>query len=995
MRRFLALLIVFLWFFQAKAQQTPSVYYHNSGITYNIGDLVSVNGIIYRATAVNTGDTPPSANWVQATESGGGGTIGGTIGDNQVAFGNGTDVIEGVPEMVYDKILHVFTLEEEIVLEHGFWDDSEYVGLTFEDDANNVISYIRHTNDISGGALRIRNQSSTEPDIEIVTTSGDLSVGATVGNVDVSIPLTGGSFTVGSIVGPVISIDTTRVDFPRVSIAEINSGNNRTATTVEWVQDYVANNAPAPVEPANQIVYGTGSGIDSEAEFAYDSAADSLSVVKIRTDTISVDGNLNLGWSGVQEDSYTGVIFKNGFNFLGTSRNNITYPNFWAGLYAGGDWSAHNDGGQGVTNDGANVGVGTFAMSSLVSEHQSVGVGAGALAYTTASSDNTAVGANAMFFLDGGSANTGVGRSVFQPLQTGSNNVGLGKNAGWKAGAADVTSVNQGIYIGADVDASAATGVTNEAVIGYNATGEGSNTMRFGNASVTGYRVATAYTPTVNHDLATKKYVDDEIAGSGGGTVGGTGVDNQVAVWAGTNTIEGTTGLTWDGSQLNIGTQGGFQAAEADNLYAREILAFDAGGYGTANVQVQGATGGDRLQMVWNTGQNYFEIKTTNYRTELEGRFLLTSTIAEITADASDSVLVHKGYVHDYVANNAGGGPDGIYTFSATTPYTTVSAQNGYHVVLSGTATTITLDDAGVALDEQFTFYNKTGGNVTWAFGTGDSAYQGIPADIPDGEYAWATLEAANTWSVQVGGGAGGVDESANYNWTGTHTFETPYTLFGTTAIPTAGLSFYYTGASGQNNIAWSNGIIDFIQNGTTKLTLGSEVKTTLDPTTGDGIGNRDYNDARYATTGGTNVWTGANTFGTVTQTIHSTTFSGGSTPTADFNGTTVRETVYANSNQSVTGTISETKVGTVVFCTQSSSATFTIPDTWTQKSGAHITFINIEDTPVTINVSGTATLNGGANSIVIPAADASGNSGVTLIQQVNESDDWYSIGKF
>jgi len=52
--------------------------------------------------------------------------------------------------------------------------------------------------------------------------------------------------------------------------------------------------------------------------------------------------------------------------------------------------------------------------------------------------------------------------------------------------------------------------------------------------------------------VPTSNAVTDAIAAGGGGTVSGTGVDNQIAVWTGTNTIEGTTGFIWDGTDLGI-----------------------------------------------------------------------------------------------------------------------------------------------------------------------------------------------------------------------------------------------------------------------------------------------------------------------------------------------------------------------------------------------------------------------------------------------------------
>ena len=71
------------------------------------------------------------------------------------------------------------------------------------------------------------------------------------------------------------------------------------------------------------------------------------------------------------------------------------------------------------------------------------------------------------------------------------------------------------------------------------------------------------------------KYVDvSDIGGGGGGDVTkvGTPVDNQVGVWTGDGTIEGTTGLTYDGSTLGVtgditvtGTVDGVDIASRDH----------------------------------------------------------------------------------------------------------------------------------------------------------------------------------------------------------------------------------------------------------------------------------------------------------------------------------------------------------------------------------------------------------------------------------------------
>jgi hypothetical protein len=54
--------------------------------------------------------------------------------------------------------------------------------------------------------------------------------------------------------------------------------------------------------------------------------------------------------------------------------------------------------------------------------------------------------------------------------------------------------------------------------------------------------------------IATTAFVTAAVAAAGGGDVSkaGTPVDNQLAVWTGANTIEGTTNLTYDGTDLDV-----------------------------------------------------------------------------------------------------------------------------------------------------------------------------------------------------------------------------------------------------------------------------------------------------------------------------------------------------------------------------------------------------------------------------------------------------------
>ncbi|MCF6182033.1 tail fiber domain-containing protein [Lutibacter sp.] len=116
--------------------------------------------------------------------------------------------------------------------------------------------------------------------------------------------------------------------------------------------------------------------------------------------------------------------------------------------------------------------------------------------YHTNSYDNTALGYSALLNNSSGRENIAVGSEALSLNTTGVGNVALGFRAGQRTitSASNLTSSNS-IYIGWDARASA-DGVSDETVIGNQASGNGSNTVTIGNASVTGAYTKVAWTIT-------------------------------------------------------------------------------------------------------------------------------------------------------------------------------------------------------------------------------------------------------------------------------------------------------------------------------------------------------------------------------------------------------------------------------------------------------------------------------------------------------------------
>jgi hypothetical protein len=130
-----------------------------------------------------------------------------------------------------------------------------------------------------------------------------------------------------------------------------------------------------------------------------------------------------------------------------------------------------------------NVAVGRSSLPANTTGSENTAIGRSALANSN-NTGNTAVGRSALASATSGSNNTGIGRNALSALTTASNNVALGWDAGKlvTAGSNNTTS-NNSLYLGVDTRASL-NGNTNEIVIGYQARGNGSNTVTLGNTSI-------------------------------------------------------------------------------------------------------------------------------------------------------------------------------------------------------------------------------------------------------------------------------------------------------------------------------------------------------------------------------------------------------------------------------------------------------------------------------------------------------------------------------
>jgi hypothetical protein len=155
-----------------------------------------------------------------------------------------------------------------------------------------------------------------------------------------------------------------------------------------------------------------------------------------------------------------------------------------------------------INNTGSNnTAVGDASLQLNTLGDRNTAMGSQALQLNTLGANNTAIGNSAMnTSISGnynaafgaislqanidGSQNTAIGAGALDMMTTGNNNAVLGFLAGRTASNGDNTEMNNSVLIGVDSRPNAS-GQTNQIVIGYEAVGNGNNTVQLGNNNIT------------------------------------------------------------------------------------------------------------------------------------------------------------------------------------------------------------------------------------------------------------------------------------------------------------------------------------------------------------------------------------------------------------------------------------------------------------------------------------------------------------------------------
>ena len=290
-------------------------------------------------------------------------------------------------------------------------------------------------------------------------------------------------------VSDVTSTELAILDGVTATTAELNILDGVTSTAAEI--NLVDGSSAGTIVNSKGVIYGSSGEVNaSTLQIAGNSITSTAAELNILDGVTSTAAEINIVDGGTSATSTTVadadrvVLNDNG------TMVQVAVTDLKSYVHTNTSINDLTDGKANDTNFSNSILIGQSTTGTLNSAEYNVGLGYGVFDALTSGDRNMGLGYNALNRVTSGSGNVGIGGQSLTAVTTGVRNVAIGRQSGRNvddaelSGGVDLTTGDENTYIGAWTQPSGAA-VENETVIGSESTGQGSNTVTIGNASVT------------------------------------------------------------------------------------------------------------------------------------------------------------------------------------------------------------------------------------------------------------------------------------------------------------------------------------------------------------------------------------------------------------------------------------------------------------------------------------------------------------------------------